>query len=309
MAPPERYRLALHFPAAAEPPLLARLTELGLAPHAVSAVPGQDRTRVQVLVAAAALADTLGALKDALASLRHSGALRGAVELSVDDDPFVCGVGPVPAVRVAGFTVVRQPTGGAAPILLRPAAAGDITIPLALDDAFGDGRHPSTALCLALLRSLRDGPCPLAVRRVLDVGCGTGILSLAALALWPDATAAAVDTDPGAYLACQTNAAAAGVGSRVEVRLGSVDGVVGPFDLILANLTHRALRVVGDALIDRLAPGGRIIIAGFIESHAPLCLGWFAARGVLPVAVRGADGWSAAVLGNRGRALPEVRSV
>ena len=135
--------------------------------------------------------------------------------------------------------------------------------------AFGTGSHPSTALCLEWLATHR----PLGAR-VLDYGCGSGILAIAALKLGA-VQASAVDIDPQALTATAENAANNGVADRltcatVEQVCGKpVDGPVDEaMDLVLANILARPLIDLAEALVRAVKPGGRIVLAGLLDTQA-----------------------------------------
>jgi ribosomal protein L11 methyltransferase len=134
--------------------------------------------------------------------------------------------------------------------------------------AFGSGTHPTTSLCLQWLDalaaegSLRDA-------QVLDFGCGSGILALAALKLGA-AAAVGVDNDPQALLATGDNAERNGVASRLQV-FGPADEPVRTYPVVVANILASALDALADTLAARVAVGGRIALSGIlIGQEAPL---------------------------------------
>ena len=96
-------------------------------------------------------------------------------------------------------------------------AADDVTIALDPGMAFGTGTHASTQLVLEELQALADGG--LYPARVLDMGCGSGILAIAAAKLWPKTSVIAIDNDPIAITATADNAAGNGVGARITAAL------------------------------------------------------------------------------------------
>jgi ribosomal protein L11 methyltransferase len=136
-------------------------------------------------------------------------------------------------------------------------------IPLRLvpGTAFGTGEHYTTASCLRLLESLK--PVPLSV---LDVGCGSGILTAAACALGA-AEVVACDTDPEACRVARKTRAANR--ARYRVRLGSAVHVRGRFRLVLANILAETLVEILPHLAARVAPGGRLAGSGILLSKAP----------------------------------------
>jgi ribosomal protein L11 methyltransferase len=152
------------------------------------------------------------------------------------------------------------------PSWLRHKRAGDeVVIDLDPGMAFGTGLHPTTRLCLQALEDRADrGP----LGRVLDVGCGSGILSIAAVKLGAT-RALGVDIDPIAIEATEANASHNRVGKRIRAREGSIPTDEGPFDTVLANLIAGILVELASALADEVVPGGTLVASGiFIDREA-----------------------------------------
>ena len=192
-------------------------------------------------------------------------------------------------VRV-GPIVVRPPW------VSPPADAGPSAIDLVVDPgrAFGSGAHASTRLALAALADVVR-----ADDRVLDLGCGSGVLAVAAARLGAGAVAA-VDLDPEAVTATRDNAVRNGVADRVLV----VDGdaaratvVDGPFDVVVANLLLPDLTAAAPTVSSVLAPGGTVALAGVLvepgDRRARRLQGGGPGGGA---AARRDDGWTALVL-------------
>ena len=130
--------------------------------------------------------------------------------------------------------------------------------------AFGTGQHPTTAMCLRALEEIGPGDAA-----VLDLGCGSGILSIAAVFLGARRVLA-LDTDPQATSAAAENAAENGVAEAIEVRTGTIAEEGAPdelFDLALANISGLTLERLAPALAATLKPGGRLIAGGFLEDR------------------------------------------
>lgn len=135
--------------------------------------------------------------------------------------------------------------------------------------AFGTGTHPSTQLCLAMIeKHLQAG------QTVIDVGCGSGILSIAALKLGA-AKALGVDIDSASVRSTRENATANQVNDALEVGLGSVSEILaGQFSLrqasfVLANiLAPVIIRLFAAGLADLVAPGGKLVLAGILAEQA-----------------------------------------
>ncbi len=149
---------------------------------------------------------------------------------------------------------------------------GDVVLSLDPGMAFGTGLHPTTRLCLAALETLADegllarGSARGGAARVIDVGCGSGILAIAAGKLGAGELLG-VDTDPIAVEATAANARLNGQGRRLRVRRGSVPSGDGPFDIVLANLIASLLVQLAEPLCDELVPGGRILASGIFRDR------------------------------------------
>jgi ribosomal protein L11 methyltransferase len=135
--------------------------------------------------------------------------------------------------------------------------------------AFGTGTHPTTRMCL---RWIATRPAP--PKRVLDYGCGSGILAIAA-ALHGAAHVDAVDIDPAAIASTDTNAKANGV----SVQSGMSELAVGVYDTVLANILATPLKVLAPLLCSHVASSGNLVLAGILErqaqelqqAYAPFC--------------------------------------
>lgn len=134
--------------------------------------------------------------------------------------------------------------------------SGRIALRLPASTAFGTGGHESTRLILLFLEE--DPPVNL---RVLDVGTGSGVLALAAVALGAR-RAFGFDTDAEAVFVARENLERHPFGSRVTLFAGPVEAVGGGFPLVLANLLPEEFLPVRAAVMARVAPGGRLILSG-----------------------------------------------
>ncbi|KQY50347.1 50S ribosomal protein L11 methyltransferase [Lysobacter sp. Root494] len=130
--------------------------------------------------------------------------------------------------------------------------------------AFGSGTHPTTALCLQWLDALA-GDNALQHQRVLDFGCGSGILAIAALKLGA-AHAVGVDNDPQALIATHDNAERNEVAGRLDVYLPN-DEPVATYPIVVANILASALIALADTLIARVAPGGQLAMSGILAGQ------------------------------------------
>ncbi|MGE0877140.1 MAG: 50S ribosomal protein L11 methyltransferase [Acidimicrobiia bacterium] len=182
-------------------------------------------------------------------------------------------------VRIADRLVVR-------PAWLEPST--DIDTPtIAIDPghSFGSGDHPSTRLVLHELAALVHGG-----ETVFDVGCGSGVLAIAAVRLG-GSHAVAIDIEPQALDVTVANAAANHVDGQIDVS-ASWPGPNARFDLVLANIGARVLREMAPALV--AATGRTLILSGLMVGQADPILDAF---GELKVVGRPVDGeWEAVVL-------------
>jgi len=136
--------------------------------------------------------------------------------------------------------------------------------------AFGTGTHPTTALCLAWLDETA-----LSGARVLDVGSGSGILSVAALALGAG-HAVAIDIDPQALLASRENAERNGVAGRLSVRPADAPWG-GDYDVVVANILAEPLLALAGAIAGATRPGGRLVLSGLLATQAATVAARYAA--------------------------------
>lgn len=162
--------------------------------------------------------------------------------------------------------------------------------------AFGTGAHPSTQMCLELLEVVFDKqPMP---RLVIDIGCGSGILSVAALKLGAN-FALGVDIDQAAMASSRENAENNGVHSEAfQLGIGSVEEVrAGKFSiqsapLVLANiLAPTLIRLFESGMAELVEPGGFIILSGILEHQAQDVILAAQKRGLRPIDRRQINDW------------------
>jgi ribosomal protein L11 methyltransferase len=157
-------------------------------------------------------------------------------------------------LRIRPSFAASEPAPGRAELVIDPG------------QAFGTGSHASTRLALEWIDRLAPALEPGA--RILDVGCGTGVLALAALRLSAGTRAVALDLDPQAARAARANARSNGLAARVDVVLGPLEAVrEGPFGLVVANLLRSELLPLAAAIARRTAAGGFAVVSGLLESE------------------------------------------
>ncbi len=163
--------------------------------------------------------------------------------------------------------------------------------------AFGTGLHASTSLVASLLEGRAAS---FAGKTILDVGTGSGILTLAALALGAG-RAVALDVDPEAVAVTRENAQRNGFEGRVDARVGSASDAGGRYPLVLANIEARVLLPMAEDLAATVAPGGTLILSGILAGERDAIVKRYQALGLahLETAARGeaaGEGWVAIAL-------------
>ena len=153
---------------------------------------------------------------------------------------------------------------------------------------FGSGDHPSTRLLLELLVERVSGG-----ERVLDVGCGSGVLGLGALRLGASHVVA-VDVKPDAVEATTRNAALNGVAARMEATLTPLTQIDDAFDVVVANVGRAAVVELAPVLVRLLTPGGWLGVSGISPSQCSQVAGFL--RPLTEVERRTSGDWAAVVL-------------
>ncbi len=163
---------------------------------------------------------------------------------------------------------------------------GDRVIDLDPGRAFGTGGHASTRLVIALVEVIAAKP----VRRFLDLGCGSGILAIAAARVWPDAAGEALDVDPEAVACTQENLERNRVTS-VEACTGTLADAPGPYDLVMANIQANVLLELAPALPAALAPGAVVVLSGLLLTDGPAVIDCYRSLGFRVDGRLGDDEW------------------
>jgi ribosomal protein L11 methyltransferase len=162
-------------------------------------------------------------------------------------------------------------------------APGEVTLVLDPGQAFGTGHHATTTLCLEALERLE-----LAGASVADVGCGTGVLAIAAARRGAHPVLA-VDLDPDAVAVTRANAARNQ--AEVEAHVGSVEVLPGPVDVVVANLvTDTLVSLAGDLVA---ATRRTLVVSGIDAARQDAVVAAFAGAGARVVTAEERDGWAA----------------
>lgn len=173
-------------------------------------------------------------------------------------------------------------------------------VPVRIDPgmAFGTGAHPTTQLCLELIEE-RLAELPAGQRSLIDIGCGSAILSIAALKLGATSSIA-VDVDLNAIKNARKNAAANEIGPELELGVGSVDEILnGQFSrrrapLVVANiLTSVLIRLFERGLSELLTPDGHLILSGILAEQVAEIEAASAAHGLKLASRRQIEDWVA----------------
>jgi ribosomal protein L11 methyltransferase len=196
----------------------------------------------------------------------------------------------LPPVRAGRFFVYGAHDGGNIP-------SGVIPLRIEAGLAFGTGHHESTALCLSLLSEMAGRK---RFKRVLDLGCGTGVLAIAMARLW-HAPVVATDIDPVAVDITRENALINDAAPRV--RTCAADGLThtairanAPYELIVANILAGPLTRLAPAIAHALRPSGSLVLSGLLRWQENLVLSYYRSHR-LELRARKRDGnWSALLL-------------
>jgi ribosomal protein L11 methyltransferase len=192
----------------------------------------------------------------------------------------------------------------------QPVHGGQCRKVLLIDpqEAFGDGNHPSTHLALRLLDELLSGqygPPPVVEGWVLDAGCGSGVLALAAATLG-GFKVLAVDVDPRAIDATRGNLRHnRGPGSKVFLALGELSCAQGPFCLVLANLVPTLHVRACKTLWRAVAPGGWLILSGFCQTQKDSILLPYVQNRAIEMACSVDQAWAGTLLHKPDSSVPE----
>ena len=166
-------------------------------------------------------------------------------------------------------------------------AEGVIDVVIAPRMSFGTGHHNTTALMVEHIANIG-----FSGQRGLDMGCGTGVLAIAALKCGAESMMA-VDIDDWACDSCRDGVELSGVADRVEVRCGSIDVVRGEkYDFVLANINRNILLNMMPSFAEALSSGGKLLMSGFFIDDAPVIESAAAEYGFAVAACQEREGWT-----------------
>ena len=246
--------------------------EPGMPPPAA----GWERSTLKALFETEAAAD--GAATLALAQMAGEGVHMQALQ-ALDDQDWV-------RLTQSQFTPVQiTPEFWVVPSWHEVPAGAKQVMRLDPGLAFGTGTHPTTRMCLRWLATRAPGAANVDLSRVLDYGCGSGILAIGA-ALLGAQQIDAVDIDPAAVQSTRENAARNGV----TLSPGLPDQARGAYTVVLANILATPLKLLAPLLTRHVAPGGWLVMAGILERQAEELQAAYAPGLDVQVADR-EDGW------------------
>lgn len=198
----------------------------------------------------------------------------------------------LPPVAAGRFTIHGSHDRGRVP-------RGPSTIEIDAGEAFGTAHHATTLGCLEAIDRLSRRRV---VRRVLDLGCGTGVLAIAAARVWRRAAVTASDIDAEAVRVTRDNVRLNGMGgwiaTLVAAGMPQASGRSG-WDLVVANILAGPLIELAPAIARSVRRGGLLVLSGILVPQAPQVLAAFAAAGFSRLEHRRIAGWSTLVLVRR----------
>lgn len=212
-----------------------------------------------------------------------------------NSEPPACGAqfckpfDPVPGITLVPWQAGTDCPAGQNGILLDPA------------HSFGTGRHPSTQLCLSLMQKMADldsYKSGLTGAAVLDIGCGSAILSIVACRLGA-AHSTGAEIDPDAVQAARQNIHANSLADTIDIQEMSWQTIEGHYDLVLANLVPSVLCKAARRVPSLLNRNGHAIVAGFRAGQTEYFQKIFQENNLTPVGDYTLNGWGALLLSNK----------
>ena len=171
---------------------------------------------------------------------------------------------------------------------------GMIVIDIDPGMAFGTGTHQTTRLCLrALEKAFADAS--YVPRAVLDVGIGSGILSIAAAKLGARRVTG-IDVDQRAIDNAKKNIRMNRMGRRIRIQEATIAHINEQFDVVVANIDASSIEEMRHQLVGRVLPGGALILSGFLDEEVDFARGLFSDRSFALVEVSIEEGWACVML-------------
>ncbi len=161
--------------------------------------------------------------------------------------------------------------------------------------AFGKGDHPTTKLCIQALEKLFKNEN---IETVLDVGCGSGVLSIASAALGAEYVVG-VDIDNAITLEANSNTEKNGFSSKVKIVLGSFEDVPGEFDLVVANILIDSIVAISEDIKDKAKPSGTILLSGIKDEQKERAITKFTELGYFLTEIYSEKEWVALVFNQK----------
>lgn len=179
--------------------------------------------------------------------------------------------------------------------ITEPPPPGMLDLVIDAATAFGSGDHGTTASCLLLLQQLKtDGLTPATI---LDMGCGSGVLAIAAARLWPEANILAVDNDPECVIVTERHREINAIGPHLRAVDGDgFHGIQGPYDTIIANILPQPLRDMAADLTGCLDRGGYTILSGMMVNQVDGVMPHYTSRNMTIAGKIDRNEWSAVLL-------------
>jgi ribosomal protein L11 methyltransferase len=223
------------------------------------------------------------------AEIAHDGAIAALMPDSVPPDAVAAALG---TADVAVSPAVGRDDGSVWVLSLRPIRVGRYVLRLHDAAAFGTGLHPTTALCLEAIEETAITAMPGAL---LDVGTGSGVLALAALAIGVP-RAMGIDIDENALRVAAENARLNALDERLQLVLGGPEAVNGTWPFVVANVLAAPLIEMAPVLVRRIGHHGQLVLSGIPSSVEPEVDAAYRRLGMQRVRVTSRAGWIALVM-------------
>ena len=191
-------------------------------------------------------------------------------------------------VRVSERVILKPPE------IQFDADEKDVVVNLQKGVSFGSGRHPTTNLCIRAMDKVLWPRVDSGNSRVLDVGTGNGILSIAAVYLGMN-QATGIDVDINARVEAKKNVKLNGLEDAISISGDTLEELDGKYELIVANLRFPTIQMICNRLSRLSASGGKLIISGIREDEAIQVISTYTAQGFDKLDIDSWKGWSCVV--------------